>query len=117
MLRILVTTFLMNLISWSALAEESEHQFVPLYQYKPIYFLLGQTYTKIEVSFKVQIVSTIPIYFGYSQLMMWDLFLSSPFFRDLNYNPELFYRLLIPGEKDQWLDFGPLDHESNGKGG
>ena len=103
--------------SAAASCEESEPQVLHVYEYKPMYFLLGVTYTKIQLSLKTQIVKDLPLYFGYSQLMMWDLFTSSPFFHDLNYNPEFFYRWMLDPTRDRWLDFGPFDHESNGLGG
>jgi outer membrane phospholipase A len=56
-------------------------------------------------------------YFGYSQLMLWEVVRPNPYFADINYNPEFFYRLHLGGTKDRWLDFGPFEHESNGKGG
>ncbi len=66
-----------------------------LERYKPSYFLLGHPITKVQVSFRVQLVRDLPVHFGYTQLMMWDLFKSSAPFRDLNYNPDLFYRLAL----------------------
>ncbi len=99
------------------LALEGEPELLHLYQYKPIYFIMGNPYAKIELSFKTQIVSTIPFYFAYTQLMFWDVFIPSPYFEELNYNPLVFYRYLIHSEQDQWVDLIPLEHESNGRGG
>jgi phospholipase A1 len=45
------------------------------------------------------------------------LFIASPYFYDINYNPEVFYRWAIPHQEDDWLDLGFYEHESNGKGG
>jgi len=70
--------------------------------------------TKVQLSFKVQILRNVPLHFGFTQLMMWDLFKESAPFHDLNYNPELFYRFAISDEKKRSLDVG-LEHESNGK--
>jgi outer membrane phospholipase A len=47
--------------------------------------------------------------------MMWDALIAKPYFYDLNYNPELFYRWRLDGENTEWLDIG-AEHESNGKG-
>jgi len=110
-------TALISLSIFPALADEGEPSRISLYQYKPIYFLMGNPYTKIEVSFKTQVVSVVPFYFGYTQLMMWDLFISSPRFYDINYDPEVFYRFKIGDSKEQWIDFEMLEHESNGLGG
>ncbi|MBS1961808.1 MAG: phospholipase A [Bdellovibrionales bacterium] len=81
-----------------------------LERYRPTYFLLGKPITKVQISFQIQVVRDVPVYFGYTQLMMWDLFKDSAPFRDINYNPELFYR----------FPFGVragFEHESNGKAG
>jgi outer membrane phospholipase A len=98
-------------------AAEGEPQLLQLYQYKPIYFLMGNPYTKVQFSFKTQIVSSIPMYFGYTQLMFWDLFIPSPYFQDISYNPLVFYRYSINQSKEQWVDLIPFEHESNGRGG
>jgi phospholipase A1 len=89
-----------------------------LQRHQPFYFAYGRPTTKIQVSFKTPLVKGFPIYFGYSQLMFWKLEEDSKPFRDLTYNPELFYRLKI--RRHYWLkslDFGIFDHHSNGKGG
>ncbi len=98
----------------------SEHEPIRYFErYKPSFFLLGKPITKVQISFKVQILREIPLYFAYSQLMMWDLFKNSAPFRDLNYNPEIFYRLRLggPPESTRYLDLGLFEHESNGLGG
>jgi phospholipase A1 len=101
--------------SLPSVADEGSEN-IPLGKYKPIYFLSGTPYTKIQLSFKVQLIPSMPVYFAYNQLMLWDLFRSSPYFYDLNYNPLIFYRLKIDHKESQWVDFIPLEHESNGKG-
>src|SRR5271156_48142 len=113
-----IAIFLIGIGSFSnSKADEGEPKLLQLYQYKPIYFLMGNPYTKIELSFKTQIVSNVPIYFGYTQLMLWDLFIPSPYFYDLNYNPLVWYRFNINESSQQLVDFIPFEHESNGKGG
>lgn len=114
---LLLVLFSLAGISGIAQADEDEPKLLQLYTYKPIYFLMGNPYAKIELSFKTQIVRSIPIYFGYTQLMMWDLFVPSPYFYDLNYNPLIWYRFNVTENNDQWLDLIPFEHESNGKGG
>ena len=49
--------------------------------------------------------------------MMWDVFEPSAPFRDLNYNPDLFYRFFIKKESNRWIDLGIFEHESNGRDG
>jgi phospholipase A1/A2 len=100
-----------------AAAQENWTQVVKFEAYKPDYFLIGQPETKIQGSMKVSLIQDQNLYFGYTQLMMWEMIRSSPYFSDLNYNPEFFYRFHIGGGKTQWVDFGPFEHESNGAGG
>ncbi len=78
---------------------------------------MGHPDTKIQLSFKVKLVEATPIYFGYTQLMFWELFRASPYFSDLNYNPEVFFRWTLQDAPEQWIDFSPIEHESNGQGG
>jgi len=101
----------------NAIAAEGESNLLELYNYKPIYFLMGTSYTKIELSFKTQVLKSVPVYFGYTQLMLWDLFIKSPYFYDINYNPLVWYRLNFSENENHWIDIIPFEHESNGKGG
>ena len=100
-----------------AAAQENWTQVTPFEGYKPVYFLMGQPNAKIEGSLKVPLIQGQTLYFGYTQIMLWELVRPSPYFADVNYNPEIFYRFHLGDRKDRWLDFGPLEHESNGKGG
>src|SRR3989339_343561 len=96
-------------------AKEEELLLLPLQQYRLIYFLVGTPDTKIQFSFQIQFIEPINLYFGYTQIMMWDITkLSSPM-RDLNYNPELFYRFYIKKKSFQWINIGIIEHESNGR--
>jgi len=97
-------------------ADESEPHFVQLQEYKPIYFITGTPDTKVQFSFKGQLVREIPFYFAYTQLLMWDLFKKGAPISDVNFNPELFYRVYTSEVSNQWLDFGIFEHESNGHG-
>lgn len=54
------------------------------------------------------------LYFGYTQKMFWQLYSKSPYFRELNYEPELFIQK--PLRKNIYLLAG-INHESNGRGG
>ena len=105
-------------LTFQAQAEEDSTLpvLLPLYHYKPIYFLAGNPYEKIQISFRTNLVKDTPLYFGYTQLAMWDALINHPAFYDLNYNPDLFYRMVTSRENMQWLDFGFFEHESNGKG-
>ncbi len=101
----------------AAAAQENWTQVVPFEAYKPDYFLLGQPEAKVQLSLKIPLVQGKTLYFAYTQTMLWELIRPSPYFSDINYNPEFFYRFLLGNEKARWLDFGPFEHESNGKGG
>jgi outer membrane phospholipase A len=100
-----------------AIPDEDESHLLSLYSYKPIFFLSGNPYTKIQLSFETQIIKDFPVYFGYSQLMIWNLFIPSPFFYDLNYNPLAWYRVALDSDRTEWVDIIPEEHESNGRGG
>lgn len=75
---------------------------------------MGYPETKIQLSLKVRVIEDLNCYFGYTQLMMWGLFHS---FKDLNYNPEFFYRFTFDKSTNRWLDIGPYEHVSNGMSG
>lgn len=89
---------------------------VPIEGYRPSYFLYGNPDSKLQVSFKVQLLERYRVYFAYSQLMFWELREDSKPFRDLNFNPELFYRYIRTEESNWHVDLG-MEHESNGRGG
>lgn len=85
--------------------------------HQPIYFVGGEKDIKIQMSFKYQLANRFPIYFGYTQLMFWEVFESSLPFKEINFSPELFYRLFAHKNSGVGsLDVGIL-HTSNGKDG
>lgn len=85
--------------------------------YKPIYFAFGKPFSKVQLSFRSELSDVVPLNFGYTQIVFWELAKKSSPFKDSTYNPELFYRLQPPGEKWNALDFGLVEHHSNGKDG
>ena len=103
----------------------------PLTFYKPMYALFGNMHdqVKVQLSFKYdpfyQVVDNLGLYFGYTQLMEWRLYDESAPFRDINYNPELFWRVESGKNIFRNIDLGYLDyfqlglieHKSNGKDG
>ena len=112
-----LTTFLaVTFLAARARAYVDEVQPSPGFQqYRPIYALLGEDETKLQLSFKVRVLPLLGLYAAYSQVMIWRLFDESRPFRDINYNPELFYRLQF-GESPTWyVDVGLYEHESNGR--
>jgi phospholipase A1/A2 len=89
-----------------------------LQRHYPFYFAYGRPTSKLQLSFKSPVIRTQPLYFAYTQVMFWELEEDSKPFRDLAYNPELFYRW----SPENWgwiksLDFGAWSHSSNGKEG
>ena len=115
-LRLIAGVWAAHLLA-STIGSAQEPEKIPLERFKPIYFLLGRPHAKIQISFKVQLLRKAPIFFAYSQLLIGDLLVADPGFRDVNYNPEFFYRLRFSPESETGFDFSPYEHESNGKGG
>ena len=114
-LRVILGALLL-LMSSHARADEAEKDLALISNYQPTYFLLGHPDTKAQFSFKAQILRPYPVYFGFTQLILWDLFKVSRPIREINYHPELYYRFHLGDEGDRdWFDFVPYEHESNGK--
>jgi phospholipase A1 len=83
--------------------------------HNPSYFILGDEDLKLQFSFKYRVVQKFPLYFAYSQLMFWDIYKESKPFADINYKPEIFYRLFSSESHSlKTLDFG-FFHNSNGE--
>jgi outer membrane phospholipase A len=72
-----------------------------VYRHQPTYFISGVPNTKLQLSLKLQLIRNAPVFVGYTQLAVWDLFVrkSSPI-RDINFNPEFFYRLSFDPQKN-----------------
>ena len=115
-IQLLIAVFLVVfcLISVAKAEEEGGPQLVRLQEHKPIYFLIGEPDTKIQFSFKVQFFQRFNLYLAYTQLVMWDAFKVSSPVRDINYDPEIFYRIFIKKDSNRWIDLGFIEHESNG---
>ena len=83
--------------------------------YNESYILLHPNDTKIQTSFKYNVFSQF--YISYTQLIYWDLFSKSSPFKDINCNPEIFYRLKFNNKFFvKFLQAGYF-HKSNGKDG
>ena len=87
-------------------------------RHHPFYFVYGAPLSKVQMSFKTPILREVPLYFGFTTFTFWALKEESKPFRDVTYNPELFYRW----SRENWaflnsLDFGIWGHTSNGKSG
>ncbi|CAM2145697.1 phospholipase A1/A2 [Pararobbsia alpina] len=101
---------------------------------EPVYFALGpsegDTTAKFQLSFKYRLFEPSDprsrslfdnLYFGYTQLSIWDLSKDSKPFKDTNFRPSLFYYLPDTGVRSSWfstlgIETG-VEHESNGKDG
>lgn len=118
MIRILTLALTFFTLPAFAYVDEGTPPIVKISAYKPTYFLVGKYEGKVQFSFKARPAEAIPLYFGYTQLMMWDIYKSSAPMRDINFNPEVFYRFVLGEERElRWLDIGIFEHESNGLNG
>lgn len=87
--------------------------------YLPTYFIFGKDDLKLQFSGKYRVAKNYNLYLGYTQTMFWDIYKTSAPFRDINYNPEAFYRLSEASDESRFLrslDLGML-HTSNGEDG
>jgi phospholipase A1 len=89
-----------------------------LLRHQPLYFAFGHPSSKVQVSFKYRVVTDMPLYFAYTQIMFWDLSEDSKPFKDSTYNPEVIYTYDLKHKVflDN-IDFGIWEHNSNGKAG
>lgn len=98
--------------------------------YAPTYAVLGRgtgTDGRIQLSFKYQLFGDAAhpagdwkegFHFGYTQRMFWDLGAHSAPFRDVDYQPELFYSHAWPSSGRVRLSArGGYLHQSNGRSG
>jgi phospholipase A1 len=99
------------------LASEDAKERLSITKYEPIYFAYGNPTTKLQLSFKYQLIESWPVYFGYTQLLLWNLNQESQPFKDVNYGPEMFYQFEIKKSVLRSLDVAPLAHLSNGRDG
>lgn len=126
-LRLFFTLFLIsnpNLYSQEPTCEtklkecETDDNNYRLSRYKDIYAILGSPNTKIQISFKYKLTSLTNLYIGYTQLMFWELGEQSSPFRDVNFNPDFFYRIDFAEHTFvKAIDLILFEHKSNGKGG
>lgn len=85
--------------------------------YNPMYVVGGDDDLKLQFSFKYRLAKSWNFYFAYTQLMFWNVYDESKPFADVNYNPEVFYRLFEGwGDSFMNLDVGYI-HSSNGREG
>lgn len=87
-----------------------------LSRHNPTYFAAGKPLSKLQLSLKYRLLKEQQLYFGFTQILFWDLGQDSRPFRDTTYNPELIYTYPIKNIRFlESLDFGIWEHNSNGK--
>jgi len=87
-------------------------------RHKDIYFIYGDPNTKVQISLKFKLFSKNNLFLAYTQTMFWDLAKNSSPFKDVDYNPELFYRINLPNSGIlKSIDIGLFEHKSNGEPG
>jgi phospholipase A1/A2 len=99
----------------NACNDDSENRIT---RHKDLYFIYGEPNTKVQISLKVKLMGNADLFLGYTQTMFWDLGHESSPFRDVDYNPELFYRFNTPSAGIlKSIDLGIYEHRSNGRSG
>ena len=101
------------ILFYSNICKSEDQPFVHFSRYQSTYFVFGKNDLKIQFSFKYRLAESIPLYLGYTQIMFWSIYNGSKPFSDINYDPEVFYRLKLSSHLIKTLDFGYL-HISNG---
>lgn len=99
---------------------ERNNALIDLEKYKMNCFLFdffgSNATSKLQFSLKVRAIKELPLYLAYSQSLFWQLWLKSQPMYELNYNPEIFYRLDFSEkgkEGTTGLDISALENESN----
>ncbi|AJC22233.1 phospholipase A [Pandoraea pulmonicola] len=115
------------------IAPTSDTEFARISSNEPMYIGFGKNgnaNARFQLSFKFHILKPDNpsskafldnLYFGYTQLSVWDLEAESAPFRDSNYRPSLFYYIPDTGMRANWFTSlgvaAGIEHESNGKAG
>jgi len=92
-----------------------------LTSYRPIYYIDALQHNPeapnamVCISFKYRVISDLELFFGYTQLMFWDRDQESSPFKDINYNPELYYKWYLENNILKSIDIGLYEHRSNGR--
>ena len=98
-----------------------QERVLPFQPYNTNYIISGdgEDQVKAQFSFKYALVYPfeIGLYFGYTQLMIWDLYKPSSPFRELNYNPEVFWTHDFNYGALDRIQVGMYEHKSNGRDG
>lgn len=119
--------------SSDAIAPTADAEFARISSNEPMYIGFGKNgdaNARFQLSFKFHILKPDNpssksfldnLYFGYTQLSIWDLEAESAPFRDSNYRPSFFYYVPDTGVRAGWFSSlgiaAGIEHESNGKAG
>jgi len=119
--------------SSEAIAPTTDTEFARISSNEPMYIGFGKNgdaNARFQLSFKFHILKPDNpssksfldnLYFGYTQLSIWDLEAESAPFRDSNYRPSFFYYVPDTGVRAGWFSSlgiaAGIEHESNGKAG
>lgn len=119
--------------SSDAIAPTADAEFARISSNEPMYIAFGKNgdaNARFQLSFKFHILKPDNpssksfldnLYFGYTQLSIWDLEAESAPFRDSNYRPSFFYYVPDTGVRAGWFSSlgvaAGIEHESNGKAG
>ncbi|MGR9578090.1 phospholipase A [Pandoraea sputorum] len=119
--------------SSEAIAPTADAEFARISSNEPMYIGFGKNgdaNARFQLSFKFHILKPDNpssksfldnLYFGYTQLSIWDLEAESAPFRDSNYRPSFFYYVPDTGVRAGWFSSlgvaAGIEHESNGKAG
>lgn len=95
--------------------EAADYSVFRIREYRTNYFISGVPNTKIQFSFRFQLLRNSKLHLAFTQQMFWELGIakSSPF-SDLNVNPELYYTFNLSEGYRTSLNIGH-SHVSNGK--
>ncbi|WP_176736736.1 phospholipase A [Oligoflexus tunisiensis] len=85
-----------------------------IFRHRDIYAIGGKPNTKIQLSFKLRPILSLPAYFAYNQQMFWEVTKDSRPFEDIDFNPEFYYVLDLDQPMIRGLSLG-VEHRSNGK--
>ncbi len=83
--------------------------------HKLTYAAVGSRDAAMQFSFKLRLLKRGHLYFAYTNIILWQVAGSFPF-KDINFQPEMFWRFESRPDWRMWLDTG-YGHNSNGESG
>jgi phospholipase A1/A2 len=119
-----VIAFCCLLLCLNAFGDTPGGDYSPISFFRPVYITSGvlANQVKMQISAKWELFQRVGLYMAYSQLMMWNLYDPSSPFKDINFNPEVFFRFesgynfagdaVIPFL--DYIQLGFYEHNSNG---